>query len=327
MINATPKISGKSTIRNSKPNKMKDPPVLSSEKKRIHLLYDSPHWAYAIECQELIKRCPGDLSITCGNKYEIFRYRKYDLVVQMCYNLVNRLVKYLNFYKIKIPVVTTYTVGKGYSDDFLDRIYNNYCRNIIINNYGMYEQFGKKPGTVYIPNGVDCSFFKNINSNRPDKVLFIGSEYHKHTKSYDDILVYLKNRLLSDDILCDFRIVDNSKKESLMSKSEIRDWYNSGKVYVVASKSEGTPNPALEAAACGCTVVSTRVGNMPELIKDGFNGYLCDMNIDDLYNKIKMAIKSYYTLSTNMTNTIRSDWDWNKVAPVFYSYFRSMIRT
>ena len=46
-------------------------------------------------------------------------------------------------------------------------------------------------------------------------------------------------------------------------------WYDTGTVYVVASQFEGTPNPALEAASAGCVVVSTPVGNMPELIRDG----------------------------------------------------------
>ncbi len=34
---------------------------------------------------------------------------------------------------------------------------------------------------------------------------------------------------------------------------------------------EGTPNPALEAASAGCVVVSTRVGNMPPLRRQAWN--------------------------------------------------------
>lgn len=50
---------------------------------------------------------------------------------------------------------------------------------------------------------------------------------------------------------------------------EMRDFHHSLDVYVCASKSEGIPNPCLEEVASGLPVVTTRVGGMPELIRDG----------------------------------------------------------
>jgi len=42
------------------------------------------------------------------------------------------------------------------------------------------------------------------------------------------------------------------------------EFYRSLDVYVCASRSEGTPNPCLEAAACGLPVVTTRVWAAPK---------------------------------------------------------------
>ncbi len=50
----------------------------------------------------------------------------------------------------------------------------------------------------------------------------------------------------------------------------------SGKVFVMNSKSEGGPRVALEAMACGMPVISTRVGVMPDVIQNEVNGVFTD---------------------------------------------------
>ena len=297
---------------------------LSNKKRNILLLYDSPYWAYANECFELRSRAPKNICVYTSNKYDFLKFSKFDLVVQMAYGNITRLLKYLELNKLNVPVVSTYTVGKGYNDDSLKELYK-YCNNIIINNLGMYEEFGKKPGTIYIPNGVNTIFYHNKRKQRKNKVIFIGSEYHRKVKSYDDILLPLKERLEKKNIECDFKIIDNTRKENILSKYQLLDWYNESKVYIVASKSEGTPNPALEAAACGCTIVSTKVGNMPELIKDGVNGYFIDYDLDNIENKVISAIENYSTLSLNIQKDIK-DWDWGMMSKKFYRYFLEVMK-
>lgn len=45
-------------------------------------------------------------------------------------------------------------------------------------------------------------------------------------------------------------------------------------VLAITSNNEGTPVSAIEAMAAGCPVVATRVGGVPDLIKEGETGYL-----------------------------------------------------
>jgi glycosyltransferase involved in cell wall biosynthesis len=59
----------------------------------------------------------------------------------------------------------------------------------------------------------------------------------------------------------------------------------SAKVLVMNSKSEGGPRVALEALSYGLPVLSTKVGVMPDVLRDGENGYFIDGSSSDLAKK------------------------------------------
>jgi glycosyltransferase involved in cell wall biosynthesis len=101
------------------------------------------------------------------------------------------------------------------------------------------------------------------------------------------------------------------------------DWYNTGTVLVCASATEGTPNPGLEAAACGCTVVSTPVGNMPELIRSGENGYLVERRVDALLEGVRTAVADYPRLARQMLADIQ-DWGWDRRSAAYFRLFRRL---
>ncbi len=45
-------------------------------------------------------------------------------------------------------------------------------------------------------------------------------------------------------------------------------------IFVISSESESFPNGLLEAMACGCASIGSRVGGIPELINPGVSGLL-----------------------------------------------------
>ena len=57
-------------------------------------------------------------------------------------------------------------------------------------------------------------------------------------------------------------------------QQEVLNWWQEADIGVLTSQNEGMPVCLMEAAACGVPVVATRVGGIPELVKDGATGLL-----------------------------------------------------
>jgi len=82
---------------------------------------------------------------------------------------------------------------------------------------------------------------------------------------------------------------------------QLAEAYNQAKVLLITSDNEGGPRVGLEAMACGVPVISTRVGLMLDIIKNGENGYLADWRATDFTDKIikVLQVNNYQSLSSN----------------------------
>ena len=65
------------------------------------------------------------------------------------------------------------------------------------------------------------------------------------------------------------------------SRAELARAYHALDAYVVASRQEGGPKAVLESLATGAPLVSTRVGQAPDVVADGVTGLLVDVGDDE----------------------------------------------
>ncbi len=167
-----------------------------------------------------------------------------------------------------------------------------------------------------LPNGVDASFFtpdaakRERREGEPLVVGWAGSvaNFGAEMRGLPTVIQPACDALAGVEL----RIA--AREDQLRTEVEMRDFYRSLDVYLCASRVEGTPNPCLEAAACGVPVLSTAVGNMPELIENGENGYLL-ARTSEAFQKALAALRddeqTQARMGTKARERIKRDWDWS----------------
>lgn len=113
-------------------------------------------------------------------------------------------------------------------------------------------------------------------------------------------------------------------------QSELRLLYGQCDVWLCGSRREGFHLPMLEAMACRCPVVSTRMGGATDVVKDGVNGFLVEVE-----NPTKLAEQLSRVLSLSDTNwrgmseaalATAISYTWDDATDLLESALRDIIR-
>jgi glycosyltransferase-like protein len=222
-------------------------------------------------------------------------------------------------------------------------VVSRYWQGVLKNEYG-YE-------SVITYNGLDSSDFANLprrSSNRPT-ILFVGGleprkglEYLVH--AMETVVEKLPEARLIAVAKTGFRgtdewewfrtlgdrlgLVGHLDFHESVSQDKLLELYSECDVLALPSKTEGWGLSLMEAMACGKPVVASRVGGVPELVRDGIDGILVEPgDVRGLAEALIRLLKdSSLRREMGLAGQSRiSEFSWDDTARVAMEAYRSAL--
>jgi glycosyltransferase involved in cell wall biosynthesis len=84
----------------------------------------------------------------------------------------------------------------------------------------------------------------------------------------------------------------NAEIRHAVGKEELREWYRKASIVVVPSRySEGSSFAGIEAMSCGTPIVVSNIGGLPDIVKDGYNGFMVNPDAGEIGKAMLKILK------------------------------------
>lgn len=297
--------------------------VVNGRKPRILFIADVKGWAWWIKSEYLKQYLSDefDIEIVCVHSTGCIPYHQvnqthYDLYFTYGYSYIDFLYRVPKFKK-----ATGITAHRAKNVIFPKmKVAGHVHANSKMLLKELHSMGFKK--AYYIPNGVDAELFKPIQPISKEGNLVVGHVGKECPQKGQ------REFILPAIQTCGVQSATNLRTyQDKLPHKEMPMIYNQMDCFVVASVEDGTPNPALEAAACGRPIISNEIGNMPEFIKDGYNGFIVPRKIGAYVEKIRYFQnnrKELIRMGNNARKTILEGWTWEKQSENYREMFRNI---
>jgi len=176
----------------------------------------------------------------------------------------------------------------------------------------------------YVPNGVDEELFHPVEPLHSEGPLVAGHVGKQcDAKGQSEFIIPAMNLA---GVESSYNVNDYRKR---LPYTEMWRFYQNMDIFMVASIEDGTPNGALEAAACGRPIISNHIGNMPEFIVDGWNGFLVERNVKAYVEKLKYLKDNrdhLIEMGQNARKKIEEAWTWKIQAENYRKMFKTILK-
>lgn len=331
-------------------------------KPRIALVVDLKGWAYwniASKVKELLSDY-YDMEIIPteefgNNVVKLFFYTKSFDLIHVFWRGHLSLFENFEFYMNECGLtfeefMSKYVLSKTITTSVYDHLYldnipfTNFilsrCRNYSVSSnllksiYDGEMKIIKKPQAV-ITDGVDLQMFVPQNLERfcDHKELVVGwvgnsawSGQIEDFKGFNTIIKPALKELQKEGYAIKGLFAD--RQERMIPHEEMPEYYNELDVCLCASKIEGTPNPVLEAMACGVAVISTEVGVVSDVFGPLQKNFIIERTKKDLKKKLIELYDDRSLLTKLSKENLKQieDWDWKLKAESFKAFFDANLK-
>ena len=235
------------------------------------------------------------------NKIPLFTRTGYDMHKFSLQQNNKKLITFLYYNLTKLTIKHSNLYSLSNSADF-----NFYKRKYSIDKLALRQNW-------VLP--VEKIDFENRNKN---KILCVGRlEKQKN-------LIYTLNELSEIGFEIDIvgegseleKLIEKSKKVNLkvnflgkISNENLIKMYSNYRFFVSSSLYEGHPKTVIEAMASGCVVFLSNIPNHAELVDDGVNGFIYNLDKNMLRNKFNNVFDDIDSLKKISENAINSSDD------------------
>lgn len=119
-----------------------------------------------------------------------------------------------------------------------------------------------------------------------------------------------------------------NKVHFLGFKTNVAEYLNEFDILLMTSITEGLPLTIYEAFASKIPIVSTKAGGIPEVIKDGVNGYLAEIGDDETLASKCLNILENSSLSEEFKkisyNLVVSKFDLKNLEENYYQFYKTL---
>lgn len=200
----------------------------------------------------------------------------YDII--HCHHALSAIILWMTGTPLFKKVVLSYQNDPSHEwGDKAFKFFNVFFNAFIIKNTS--EVYQKYPKMHYLPNGCNQDFFKPMDMMKcreklgwdSDKKYIIymdsnkGGRTQKRKDRFDEVISILNKKYGYN---LESIVMRNVKRELIPT------YLNAANLHLISSDFEGSPNSVKECICCNTSVVSTPVGNVPEMIGDIEGAYV-----------------------------------------------------
>lgn len=199
-----------------------------------------------------------------------------------------------------------------------------------------------------IPNAIELSVFTpplHRNGDGPVKLLFVGRfNAFKSVETLVDAVSRLnemdvphfelhlvgdgERRASVERMVIDKGLTKQVKFLGWLDRASIVEQYRQADLFVTATTWEGMPNTVLEGMACGLPVVATKASGLEELVREGANGYLVNINdANALANRMAALINNPYErqrMGKESRKIAEQEFAWDYIAEQYVKVYKDI---